>query len=352
MAVTKRKFGVLESGRDVTLYRITNVSGAYVSVIDYGATIVELCVPDRSGKLTDVLLGCDDVRAYEHTSGYLGALIGRYGNRIGRARFPLDGRTIKLEANNGRNHLHGGFKGFNFFSYAAEIRGDDSVCFSRVSPDGEGNYPGNLSVKCTYTFTDAFELKLHYEAVTDKKTVCNLTNHAYYNLNGHDSGTVLGHSVQILADRFTPVDGEAIPTGELASVEGTNFDLRRPRKISDALKPDCAQLRNTNGFDHNFVLSSAKGVRKGAEAYGEATGIAMEVFTDQPGVQFYIGNSLDEKMPVKGSNGTKYYGMRQGMCFETQYYPDSVNHPEWPQPILAPDEKYDTETIYKFSVRG
>lgn len=349
MAVTTRKFGTLECGAEVTLYRITNSKGAYVSIIDYGATIVELCVPDSTGKLTDVLLGCDDVHAYEHTSGYLGALIGRYGNRIGKGRFPLKGETLQLECNDGNNHLHGGFKGFNYFLWNAEIV-DGGVCFSRVSPDGEGNYPGNLSVKCTYTFDDDCELKLHYEADTDKYTVCNLTNHSYFNLNGHDSGTIVDHTVQILADRFTVVDGESIPTGELRPVEGTCFDFRAPKTIEKGLECDCEQLKNTGGFDHNFVLSDEKGVRKAACVTGPKTGIVMEVYTDQPGVQLYIGNALDAKMPVKGVPG-KFYTKRTGLCLETQHYPDSVNHTEWPQPFLAPGEKYDTVTIYKFSAK-
>lgn len=349
MSVTTRKFGVLESGQEVTLYRITNASGAYVSIIDYGATIVELCVPDRNGKLVDVLLGCDDVHAYEHTSGYLGALIGRYGNRIGKGRFTLGGKTIQLELNDGNNHLHGGFKGFNFFMWNAQIV-DGGVCFSRVSPDGEGNYPGNLSVKCTYTFSDECALKLHYEAQTDKLTACNLTNHSYFNLNGHNSGTVINHKVQILADKFTAVDAESIPTGELRPVEGTCFDFRKPVDIAEALKCDCEQLRNTGGIDHNFVLSSEQGIRKIASISGPETGIVMDVYTDQPGVQFYIGNFLDGSMPVKGGGGEGYKA-REGLCLETQYYPDSVNHPEWPQPFLNPGDKYDTSTIYKFSAR-
>ena len=348
MAVTTRKFGVLESGKEVTLYRITNASGAYVSIIDYGATIVEICVPDKNGTLTDVLLGCDDVHAYEHTSGYLGALIGRYGNRIGKGRFPLDGKTIQLECNDGNNHLHGGFKGFNFFSWDAEIV-DGGVCFSRVSPDGEGNYPGTLNVKCTYTFDDDCALTLHYEASTDKLTACNLTNHSYFNLNGQNSGTILEHRVQILADHFTVVDTESIPTGELRAVEGTCFDFRTPKTVAEGMKCDCEQLRNTDGFDHNFVLSSETGVRKAARVVGPETGIAMEVYTDQPGVQFYIGNFLDGKMPIKGGDGAGYT-RRMGLCLETQHYPDSVNHPEWPQPFLKPGEKYDTKTVYKFSV--
>ena len=349
MAVTTRKFGVLESGKDVTLYRITNSRGAYVSIIDYGATIVELCVPDREGRLVDVLLGCDDVHAYEHTSGYLGALIGRYGNRIGKGRFPLDGKVLQLECNDGNNNLHVGFKGFNYFSWNAEIV-DGGVCFSRVSPDGEGNYPGNLDVKCTYTFNDDCELKLHYEATTDKLTVCNLTNHSYFNLNGHDSGTIVDHTVQLLADRFTVVDGESIPTGELRSVEGTCFDFRTPKTIAKGLECDCEQLRNTGGFDHNYVLSDETGMRKAAEVTGPATGIVMEVYTDQPGVQLYIGNFLDGTMPIKGKSGA-FYTKRMGLCLETQFYPDSVNHPEWPQPFLKPGEKYDTATVYRFSAR-
>lgn len=349
MAVTTRKFGVLESGQEVTLYRITNAIGAYVSIIDYGATIVELCVPDRTGKLVDVLLGCDDVHAYEHTSGYLGALIGRYGNRIGKGRFPLDGKMLQLELNDGNNHLHGGFKGFNYFIWDAQIV-DGGVCFSRVSPDGEGNYPGNLSVKCTYTFSDDCQLKLHYEAETDKLTVCNLTNHSYFNLSGHNSGTIVNHEVQILADKFTVVDAESIPTGELRPVEGTCFDFRKPVVIAEGLKCDCEQLRNTGGYDHNFVLSDEPGMRKAASVYGPDTGIVMDVYTDQPGVQLYIGNFLDGTMPIKGGNGEGYQA-RTGLCLETQYYPDSVNHPEWPQPFLKPGEKYDTATVYKFSAR-
>ena len=226
---------------------------------------------------------------------------------------------------------------------------DGGVCFSRVSPDGEGNYPGTLNVKCTYLFDDDCALTLHYEASTDKLTACNLTNHSYFNLNGHNSGTILEHRVQILADQFTVVDTESIPTGELRAVEGTCFDFRTPKTVAEGMKCDCEQLRNTDGFDHNFVLSSETGVRKAARVVGPETGIAMEVYTDQPGVQFYIGNFLDGKMPIKGGDGAGYT-RRMGLCLETQHYPDSVNHPESPQPFLKPGEKYDTKTVYKFSV--
>ena len=346
--VTQKPFGTLSTGEQVTEYKITNAKGAYVTIIDYGATITSICVPDKDGKLTDVLLGCDKVSAYEHTSGYLGALIGRYGNRIGKAHFPLNGKLIQLEVNDGNNHLHGGFKGFNYFMHKAEIV-ENGVRFSRVSPDGEGNYPGELSYCCTYTFDDDNSLALHYQAVSNADTVCNLTNHSYFNLNGHNSGTILNHCMQLFAERFTAVDGESIPTGELPPVDGTAFDFRKPRTIADAMAQDCQQLKNTGGIDHNFVLSAEKGMRKAAHVVADKSGITMDVTTDQPGVQLYIGNFLNGSMPIKGGDGSGY-AQRTGFCLETQFYPDSVNHPEWPQPFLKAGEKYDTTTVYTFGI--
>lgn len=349
MAVTTRKFGVLESGKEVTLYRITNASGAYVSIIDYGATIVEICVPDKNGKLTDVLLGCDDVHAYEHTSGYLGALIGRYGNRIGKGRFPLDGKTIQLECNDGNNHLHGGFKGFNFFSWDAEIV-DGGVCFSRVSPDGEGNYPGTLNVKCTYTFDDDCALTLHYEASTDKLTACNLTNHSYFNLEGEGAGPVTDHVFEFNCDTFTVVDEKCIPTGEQRDVTGTPFDLRQPTRLADGLAQEETdeQLRFGKGFDHNFNINDPEaGLRFAVHVEAPVSGRTMDVFTDMPAVQFYCGNMLEGVNP--GACGRLYH-KREGFCLETQYAPDSIHHPEFPDSVLRAGEKYDYLTIFSFDV--
>lgn len=353
MSITRAPFGVTPAGETVDKYTLTNAHGASVSIITYGGTLQAICVPDKTGKLVDVCLGYETMSDYLRVPGYMGALIGRYGNRIAHSRFTLNGQEIVLNANEGANHLHGGLVGFNQKVWAAqpcEGDGQDSLALSIVSPDGEENYPGTLQVTVTYSFSDDGELTLHYEATCDKDTVCNLTNHAYFNLSGHNSGTVTGHMIQINADAFTVVDAACIPTGELRDVTGTPFDLRTPTKIADGLKngADDEQLGFGHGYDHNFVIArEGEGISKAVELYSPATGIMMETFTDLPGVQFYGGNMLDPDFP--GKDG-RIYEKRDGLCLETQYYPDSPNQPTFPSCVLKAGEKYDTTTVYKFSV--
>ena len=353
MSITRAPFGTTPAGEAVEKYTLTNSHGSSVSIITYGGTLVSIRVPDKAGALVDVCLGYETLSDYLRVPGYMGALIGRYGNRIGGSRFTLNGREIVLNANEKRNHLHGGLVGFDkkvWQARATEEAGQDSLALSIISPDGEENYPGTLNVTVTYSFNDDDELSLHYEAVSDQDTVCNLTNHSYFNLSGHNSGTVNNHFIQINADAFTVVDAECIPTGELRDVTGTPFDLRSPRKISDGLKSELSdeQMRFGGGYDHNFVIArEGEGISKAVELYSPATGIMMETFTDLPGIQFYGANALDPDFP--GKDG-RIYEKRDALCLETQYYPDSPNQPDFPACTLRAGEKYDTTTVYKFSV--
>lgn len=353
MSITRAPFGTTPGGEAVEKYTITNQHGASVSIITYGGTLVSIKVPDRSGKLVDVCLGFDTLEDYLDVPGYMGALIGRYGNRIARARFMLGGQEVILNANESENCLHGGIEGFNKKVWAASTAqqqpGQDSLILTYTSPDGEENFPGELAVKVVYAFNDDDELSIHYSANTTKDTICNLTNHAYFNLDGHNSGTVCDHYIQINADAFTVVDKSCIPTGELRSVQGTPFDLRTSKKISEGLKlqGEDKQLSYGNGYDHNFVIArEGEGISKAAEVYAPVTGIMMETFTDLPGIQFYGGNSINCSKVAKDG---RVYDNRDGLCLETQYYPDSPNQPTFPSCELKAGEAYDTTTVYKFS---
>lgn len=353
MSITRAPFGATPAGEAVDKYTLKNASGASVSIITYGGTLQSICVPDKTGKLVDVCLGYETMTDYLRVPGYMGALIGRYGNRIGASRFTLNGQEIVLNANEAPNHLHGGINGFNkkvWAAVACEGEGVDTLALTIISPDGEENYPGTLAVTVTYAFNDDNELSLHYEATTDKDTICNLTNHCYFNLSGHNSGTVTGHMMQINADAFTVVDAACIPTGELRDVTGTPFDLRTPTKIADGLKAGetYEQMVFGAGYDHNFVIArEGEGISKAVELYSPVTGIMMETFTDLPGVQFYGGNKLTPDFP--GKDG-RIYEARDGLCLETQVHPDSPNHDNFPCCTLKAGEKYDTTTVYKFSV--
>lgn len=350
MSIQSKSFGLLPDGREATLYTLTNASGASVDITNYGGILVALRVPDRSGALTDVLLGCKSAADYVPNHGYLGALIGRVGNRIAGGRCIVNGQTLQLACNEGgKNHLHGGNLGFNQKIW--DVTPDEArnaLVLKLVSPDGEENYPGTLNVTVTYTWDDSCALGIRYQAVSDQDTLCNLTNHAYFNLSGEGSGTVLDHEISICADAFTAVkDAECIPTGELRPVEGTPLDLRQPVRIGDGIEDAYEQMRFGKGYDHNFVLNGS-GMRKAAEVYSAASGICMEVETDQPGIQFYSGNGLGGKMP--GKCGHRYQN-REGLCLETQYFPDSVNHPNFPDSVLRAGQAYDFTTVYRFGVR-
>ena len=339
MTVTTIPFGRTRNGAAVTAYRLENAAGASVTVLDYGATIQSLSVPNAAGGLTDVVLGYDTVTEYEDNGGFLGATIGRVGNRIGGASFQLGGRTYALARNDGPNHLHGGRRGFDRRMWEAELR-DDSLVFSRLSPDGEESYPGDLQVEVTFTLTEDNALRIAYDAVASQDTLVNLTNHSYFNLNG--GGTGLTHTLQVFAHRFAENDDGCLPTGRLLPVEGTPFDFRTPKTIGADIGRDDEQLRRGGGYDHNYVLAGPRAV----VLRGDQSGIVLTVDTDQPGMQLYTANSLTQR-PGKG--GTTM-GPRDAVCLETQLFPDGIHHYGFPSPILRAGQKMHSETVFSFTL--
>ncbi len=352
-SIDQRPFGTTADGIAVQEYTLTNASGIEAKIITYGGTITSLSVPDRSRTPGNIVLGFAHLADYESPNNkYLGALIGRYGNRIGGARFTLDGKTYTLPANNGANSLHGGAKGFDRVVWAAEaVPGDGEVSLklTHLSPDGDQGYPGNLAATVVYTLTSS-ELRIDYSATTDQPTVVNLTNHAYFNLAGSGSGTVYDHILWIDADRFTPTDTGSIPTGELAPVEGTPFDFRVPRTIGAGIRSSHPQIVYGHGYDHNWVLNRADGGNTpelAARVYDPVRGRIMEVLTSEPGLQFYSGNFLDATLV--GANGS-IYRQSDALCLETQHFPDSPNQPGFPSTRLDPGDTYRSTTIYRFSV--
>src|ERR1700674_3534622 len=351
-STTKKSFGKTPDGQPVDLFVLTNRGGAEASITNYGGAVVSLKVPDRNGKLADVVLGYDTADGYVNDKSYFGALVGRYGNRIGHAQFMLDGKTYTLAKNNGENSLHGGIKGFDKALWTAKIlpaKDGQSLELSYLSKDGDEGFPGNLKVTVTYRWTDANALQIEYSATTDKKTVVNLTNHSYFNLAGQGSGDILGHQLVIEADKFTPVDSGLIPTGELRDVAGTPFDFREATAIGARIDQDEEQLKLGGGYDHNFVLRRAAYVEESLDArvVEPASGRVLEVWTTEPGVQFYTGNFLDGKTPGKGG---VTYPRRNAFCLETQHYPDSPNQPKFPSVVVKPGERYHTITTYRFTV--
>lgn len=349
-ALVTADFGMLE-GQLVKLFTLTNASGAQVSITEYGGIVVSLKVPDRDGNLGDVALGYDNLDAYVQDTPYFGAITGRYANRIAAGRFEIDGAAYELPVNNGPNSLHGGIKGFDKVVWKGEPTAPgDGVAFRYVSVDGEEGYPGKLDATVTYTWTDANELKIEYLASTDKPTVINLTNHSYFNLKDGGASTILEHELMINADRYTPVaDAGAIPTGELASLDGTPLDFREATAIGERIEEENEQLGFGSGYDHNYVLNaSEEDITVAATVYDPSSGRVMEVLTEEPGVQFYSGNFLDGHHVGKGGVA---YERRSGLCLETQHFPDSPNQPNFPSTVLRPGETYATSTIYRFSTR-
>ncbi len=339
MAVTKQPFGAAPNGEPVELYTLTNPNGMTMKVMTYGAIVTELHAPDAAGRLADVVLGFDSLDAYLAGHPYFGAAIGRFGNRIANAQFTLDGVTYRLAKNDGDNHLHGGEEGFDKKVWKAEPVGDAAVRFSRVSPDGEENYPGELTVSMTYALTDDNAFRIDYEATADKATPVNLTNHSYFNLAGQGAGDILDHVLTIEADCYTPVNDALIPTGEIASVEGTPLDFRSPTRIGD-------RIEQVGGYDHNYVLRNQSGeLALAARVQDPQTGRVMEVRTTEPGMQLYTGNFLDGSLTGKGG---AVYRKHYGFCLETQHYPDSPNQPNFPSCILRPGETYRSATEYRF----
>jgi len=349
--VKKQAFGKMPDGTPVDLYTLSNAKGMQAEITTYGGAVVALTAPDRQGKYADIVLGMDSLEGYEQQTAYLGALIGRYGNRIGNAQFVLDGKTYHLPKNDGANTLHGGTVGFNKHVWTAkEANGSagPGLELTYVSKDGEEGFPGTLTAKVVYTLTNENELRIEYTATTDKDTVVNLTNHSYFNLAGPGEGTVLDHQVMIDADRFTPVDAGLIPTGELKPVKGTPFDFTKPTAIGARIGQDDQQLKLGKGYDHNFVLNAKPGLRKAAEVYEPKTGRVVEVWTTEPGLQFYTGNFLDGSVHGKGG---KVYPFRGAFCMETQHFPDSPNKPKFATTELKPGQTYHTVTAYRFSAR-
>jgi aldose 1-epimerase len=353
-SVTQTPFGVTPDGEPVQLFTLTNARGIEVRAISYGGIIVSLKVPDRGGVPGDVVLGFDDLDGYLDETPYFGALIGRYGNRIGGARFTLDGSDFELEANDGPNSLHGGFRGFDKHVWGgAPVETSDGVgvVFTRVSPDGEGGYPGNLSVQVTYTLTDADELVVDYLATTDRATPVNLTQHSYFNLAGDGSGDILGHRLMLNASRYTPVGETLIPTGEIAPVEATPFDFRTPHTIGENIAAEYPQISFGGGYDHNFVLdrdgAGAGDLVLAARVEEPVSGRVMQIRTTEPGIQFYSGNFLDGTLTGKAGH---LYEHRNGFCLETQHFPDSPNQPAFPSAILRPGEEYRSRTVFSFGV--
>lgn len=352
MSISKSDFGITKDGQKVDLYTLTNANGAVAKITNFGGIVTELWMPDRNGQMEDIVLGFDTVRPYEEVSPYFGALIGRYGNRIGKGKFTLDGKEYTLAVNDNENHLHGGLKGFDKVVWQADPFQNDKgvgLKLNYLSADMEEGYPGNLNVTVTYTLTNKNELKIDYLAKTDKPTVVNLTNHSYFNLAGQGDGKILDHKLMINADYFTPVDAGLITTGEIRSVEGTPFDFRELTAIGKRIDADNEQIKFGGGYDHNWVLNKKNGgMTLAAKVYEPTSGRLMEVHTEEPGVQFYAGNFLDGT--ITGKMG-KVYPHRSGLCLETQHYPDSPNKANFPSVTLRPGQAYETTTVYKFSTK-
>jgi aldose 1-epimerase len=347
---SQRPFGTTKDGIAVNLYTLRNTKGAEVSICNYGGLVISLKVPDRNGQVGDVVLGYDNLADYIKDTPYFGAMVGRYGNRIAKGKFTLDGKEYTLAINNGPNALHGGLKGFDKVVWEPRILArpeGPSLELRYTSKDGEEGYPGNLSVTAVYTLMGDNALKLEYTATTDKDTVLNLTQHSYFNLAG--KGDILNHQVMIPADKFTPVDSTLIPTGELRPVTGTPFDFRTPTAIGARIGQENEQLKFGGGYDHNWVINKPMGkLGLMARVYEPTSGRVLEVLSTEPGLQFYTGNFLDGKLTGKGG---WVYQFRDGFCMEPQHYPDSPNQPKFPSVVLKPGQVYQNTIIYKFSVQ-
>ena len=349
VAMAGKPFGKSPEGKTIELFTLKNDKGMEVTIMDWGATIVSIHVPDAAGHFDDVVLGFDNVEGYLHHTAFFGAVVGRYGNRIGGSKFTLDGHEYHVTANEGANSLHGGKRGFDKRLWTVVHADEHNVELRYVSPDGEEGYPGTLTATVRYTLTPYNELRVHYTATTDKPTVLNLTNHSYFNLAGAGNGNVLDQEIQIDADRFTVVGPGFIPTGELRSVEGTPMDLRKPVKIGAGIDADYQQLKvgTHAGYDHNWVLNKKDNTMTlAARVHDPRTGRVLEVLTTEPGVQFYTGNFLDGTNKGKGG---KAYPYRGGLCLETQHFPDSPNQPTFPSTELKPGQTFDSTTVFKFS---
>jgi len=348
--VQQKRFGERD-GRPVILYTLTNAHGVEISAMNYGGIIQSIRVPDRNGKFADIVLGHDTAEGYMPNPPYIGAIVGRYANRIANGTFTLDGKTYTLPKNDGPNTLHGGTtKTFDKVIWESQpLKGKNAVSFTYLSADGEEGFPGNLKVTVTYTLTDSNELVIDYDATTDKATPINVSQHSYFNLKGEGIGDILDHEIMINADKFTPVDKNLIPTGELRPVKGTPLDFTTSTRIGARIDDSYDQIVLAHGYDHNWVINrKGDGLTLAARVYEPTTGRVLEVSTTQPGVQFYTGNFLDGTVTGKAGH---VYKRRYGLCLETQHFPDSPNHPDFPSTILRPGEKFHQETVFKFSTK-
>lgn len=340
----KNEFGATKNGEKASCYVLKNSKGMEAVVSDFGASLLKLYVPDKDGKTQDVVLGYETLEDYENGGDSLGATVGRVANRIGMAEFELSGKKYELTKNdNGKNTLHGGIDFYNKRMWDVKEEDDTHVVFALVSPDGDQGFPGEVKIEVSYTITEENELKIHYHAIPDQDTLLNMTNHSYFNLSGHASGTAWNAKVWIDADAFTETDAELIPTGTVVPVEGTPMDFRKEKVVEKEIGADYTPLKLAGGYDHNWVLNG-KGFRKAASAESEETGIKMEVYTDLPGIQFYSGNFLAGSKGKEGAVYEKGYGI----CFETQYFPDAIHKENFESPITKAREVYDTTTVYKF----
>ena len=350
--ISKESFGKTADGESVDLFTLTNRNGMEARITNYGGIVTTLTAPDRNNKYADVVLGFNDLDSYLKGHPYFGALVGRYGNRIAKGRFTLNGVEYKLAVNNGENHLHGGIKGFDKVVWTARsmrTKLGPALSLTYVSKDMEEGYPGNLTVKVVYTLTNNNELRIDYSASTDKDTVTNLTHHSYFNLAGEGTGDILNHQLLLKASRFTPTDAGSIPTGELRNVQGTPFDFLKSTSIGARINQDEEQLKFGGGYDHNWVVNGRAGtLRQAASVYESTSGRVMDVWTTEPGIQFYTGNFLDGTLTGKSG---KAYARRNGFCLETQHYPDSPNKPKFPTTTLRKGATYRSTTIYRFSAR-
>jgi aldose 1-epimerase len=347
-SISKADFGKTPQGQTIEIYTLRNAHGAEAQIITFGGIVTSLKVPDKSGKLGDVVLGYDYLDGYLTNNPYFGATIGRYGNRIANGKFSVDGKTYTLAQNNGSNNLHGGPNGFDKVVWNVEKASGDSLELGYLSKDGDQGFPGNLKARVRFTLTDDNALKIENTATTDKPTVVNLTHHSYFNLAGEGSGNILNHEVTINADKFLPVNANLIPTGEFRPVKGTPFDFLAPHKVGERINAGDEQLTLGNGYDHCWVVNKKSGeLGLAATAYDAGSGRFMEVLSTEPATQFYTGNHVDV---AKGKNGHSY-AKNSGFCFEPQHYPDSPNHPEFPSVVLRPGQTFKNTIIYKFSVK-
>jgi aldose 1-epimerase len=349
--IQRRPYGRMLDGRDVNLYLIKNRNRVEIEITNYGGIVISLKVPDRQGETADVVLGYDDLASYEQDKWHFGAIIGRYANRIANGKFRLGGSEYTLARNNGPNHLHGGQSGFEKAVWRAQEGSgaqNDRLVLEYVSEDGEEGYPGRMEARVEYSLSDENEFAIHYRASADKDTVVNLTNHSYFNLRGAAEDNILLHQLQLNADQFTPVNENLIPTGELRRVNHTPFDFTQPRTIGSRIHQDDQQMKFGRGYDHNWVLNVNRALSHAATLYEPLSGRTMEIFTTEPGIQFYSGNFLDGSM--RGKAGASY-GLRGGLCLETQHFPDSPNHANFPSTVLRAGERYESTTVFKFSSR-